>query len=130
MKILKMLPYAFVGWILCGAMVGIGRELTTIENALIIHLIGAPIVFAVLTKIYYKKNNNLSSLHLAIYMLSFVILMDIFVVSLLIEKNFDMFKSLIGTWIPFVLMFLAIFLVGKREEKNITSTCTVNECQR
>jgi hypothetical protein len=130
MKILKMLPYAFVGWMLCGAMVGIGRELTTIENALIIHLIGAPIVFAVLTKIYYKKNNNISSLQLAIYMLSFVILMDVFVVSLLIEKNFDMFKSLIGTWIPFVLMFLAIFLVGKREDKNITSTCTVNECQR
>jgi hypothetical protein len=43
--------------------------------------------------------------------------MDFFVVSLMIEKSFDMFKSLIGTWIPFVLMFLSILLVGKRGEK-------------
>jgi hypothetical protein len=122
MKILKMLPYAFVGWMLCGAIVGIGREITTIENTLIIHLIGAPIIFAVLTKIYYIKNNTLSSLQLAIYMLSFVILMDFFVVSLMIEKNFDMFKSPIGTWIPFIFMFLAIFFVGKKEDKKIYKT--------
>lgn len=98
-------------------MVGIGRILTTIENALIIHLIGAPIVFAVLAKIYYKKNNRLSPFQLATNMLSFVILMDIFVVSMMIEKNFDMFKSPIGTWIPFVLIFVSILYVGKKRHK-------------
>ena len=117
MKIIKIIPYAFIGWMLCGAIVAIGREITTIENTLIIHLIGAPIIFAVLTKMYYKKNNKVSPLHLAIYILSFIILIDFFVVSLMIEKSFDMFKSLIGTWIPFVLMFLSILLVGKRGEK-------------
>jgi hypothetical protein len=116
MMTLKLLPYAFVGWMLCGAIIGIGRELTTIENALIIHLIGVPVIFVVLTKMYYKKNNKLFSLQLAIFMLSLVIMMDFFVVSLMVEKNFNMFKSLVGTWIPFILMFLAVFLVGKREE--------------
>jgi len=35
MKAIKPLPYALIGWALCGAIVGIGRKLTTIENALI-----------------------------------------------------------------------------------------------
>lgn len=105
---IKPLPYAFIGWILCGALVGIGRTLTTIENGLIIHLIGAPIVFAVLAKLYYKENNRLSPVQLAIYMLSFVIVMDIFVVSMMIEKNLDMFESPIGTCIPFLLIFMSI----------------------
>jgi hypothetical protein len=115
MKALKPLPYAFIGWVLCGAMVGIGRNVTTIENALILHLIGAPIVFAVLAKMYYKKNNRLSPLRLAIYMLSFLVLMDIFIVSMILEKNFAMFKSPIGTWIPFVLIFISVLFVGQRE---------------
>ena len=93
MKALKPLPYAFIGWVLCGAMVGIGRNITTIENALIIHLIGAPIVFAVLAKMYYEKNNRLSPLGLAIYMLSFVVLMDLLVVSMIIEKTLICLKA-------------------------------------
>lgn len=120
MKAIHPLPYALVGWILCGAMVGIGRKLTTIDNALIIHLIGAPIVFAVLTKIYYRNNNRFSPFQLAMYMLSFVILMDFLIVSMVIEKNFDMFKSPIGTWIPFILIFLVVVLVGKKRGRTRT----------
>jgi hypothetical protein len=38
--------------------------------------------------------------------------MDIIVVALLINKSFEMFKSIIGTWIPFILIFTATYLTG------------------
>ena len=47
----------------------------------------------------------------AIFM-AFAILMDVFVVSLLVMRNFEMFASLLGTRIPFALMFAAAYLVG------------------
>jgi len=33
-------------------------------------------------------------------------------VSLLIEGNFDMFRSIIGTWVPFALIFVATYVCG------------------
>jgi len=35
-----ILAHAFIGWILCGAIVWIGRSVTTLQTALIIHAIG------------------------------------------------------------------------------------------
>ena len=44
-KALIILAHAFVGWALCGAIMGIGMSLTSELNAQIIHAVGAPIVF-------------------------------------------------------------------------------------
>jgi hypothetical protein len=33
-------------------------------------------------------------------------------VIVLIERSFDMFRSPLGTWLPFLLIFLASFLTG------------------
>jgi hypothetical protein len=38
--------------------------------------------------------------------------MDVFVVALLIEGSFDMFKSVLGTWLPFLLIFLSTWWTG------------------
>jgi hypothetical protein len=45
--------------------------------------------------------------------LALVVFMDFFVVALLIEKSFDMFLSPLGTWIPFALIFLSTYFVGR-----------------
>ena len=102
----------FIGWALCGAIIGIGRQATSIQNTLIIHAIGVPIIFAVISLIYFKKINYTTPLQTAVIFLSFAIFMDFFVVALLIEKSFDMFASILGTWIPFALIFLSTYLVG------------------
>jgi hypothetical protein len=39
--------------------------------------------------------------------------MDLFIVALLIEKSFAMFKSILGTWLPFTLIFLATYFTGR-----------------
>jgi hypothetical protein len=41
----------------------------------------------------------------------FVIAVDFFVVALIISRSFDMFASLLGTWIPFALIFSSTYLI-------------------
>ncbi len=42
----------------------------------------------------------------------FVILMDSILVAGLILKSFEMFTSIEGTWLPFVLIFASTYLIG------------------
>ena len=59
---------------------------TTLENTLIVHAIGAPVIAFVVSSIYYKKFNHTKPLQTAIIFVSVVIAMDVFIVALLIEK--------------------------------------------
>lgn len=111
-KIIAVLVHAFVGWALCGATMGIGIATTSIENALINHAIAAPIFFIFVSLIYFKKFNYTTPLQTAIIFVGFVITVDFFVVALLINKSLDMFTSLLGTWIPFSLIFTSTYLTG------------------
>jgi len=111
-KIIVILIHAFVGWGLCGALIGIGRNVTSMQITLIAHAIGAPIVFAIITLIYFKWFRYTTALQTAAAFIFFVILMDVLVVALLIENSFEMFTSILGTWLPFVLIFAAVYLTG------------------
>jgi hypothetical protein len=48
----------------------------------------------------------------ALIFLTFIVLGDFFVFALLVNRSLEMFTSLIGTWIPFALIFAATFLTG------------------
>jgi hypothetical protein len=111
-KSITILVHAFVGWALCAATMGIGMATTSINNALIIHAIGAPIFFFIVSLIYFKKFNYTTPLQTAIIFVGFVITVDFFVVALLINKSLDMFTSLLGTWIPFALIYTSTYLTG------------------
>lgn len=111
-KAVIIFTHAFVGWALCGAIMGIGMAVTSIETTLIIHAIGAPVIFVVLSLIYFRKFNYTSPLQTATIFVGFVVFMDIFVVALLINRSFEMFASFLGTWIPFALIFLSAYLTG------------------
>jgi hypothetical protein len=111
-KVVVFLIHAFIGWALCGAIMFIGMEITTEQNALIAHAVGAPIIFAAISLVYFNKFNYTSPIQTAIGFVAFVIFMDATVVAMLIEKSFEMFASLLGTWIPFGLLFLATYITG------------------
>ncbi len=111
-KIAIILAHAFLGWLLCFATIGIGMAVTTMNNTLIIHAILAPLFFAVISYFYFRRFNFTTPLQTAVIFLGFVILMDFFVVALLINRSFEMFTSLLGTWIPFALIFLSTYLTG------------------
>jgi hypothetical protein len=105
--------FGLIGQLGCwGLMIG-GQMITTLENALIIHALGAPIVFGLISYFYFRKLNYVSPTRVATIFLGVVILLDFLVVSMMINKNFDMFYSPIGTWIPFILIFTSTYLTGK-----------------
>ena len=112
--------HAFIGWALCAASMGIGLAVTTEQNALIIHAIGAPIFFFGVSLSYFSKYNYTSPLKTAAIFVGFIIVVDFFVVSMLILKSFDMFASPLGTWIPFALIFTSTFLTGTYITKKST----------
>lgn len=116
-KLLIVAIYAFIGWTLCGAVMFIGMAVTTEFITLIIHAIAAPIIFAVVSSFYFKKYDFTTPLETAALFVAFVVLMDFIVVALLINRSLSMFGNVLGTWIPFVLIFIATYYTGRREEK-------------
>lgn len=111
-KIAIILVHAFAGWALCGAIMFVGMEVTSMQTTLIAHAIGAPIIFAAVSWVYFSKFNYTRPLQTAIIFISFVIIVDFFVVALLINRSLDMFLSWLGTWLPFVLIFTSTYITG------------------
>ena len=111
-KFLVVLAHAFIGWALCGAIMGIGPIFLSMETTLILHAIGAPIIFAAVSWNYFNRFGYTTPLQTALSFTSFVILMDFFLVSWIILGNFEMFASVLGTWLPFALLFTATYLTG------------------
>ena len=92
--------FGVIGWALCGAVVGIGRQFFSMDTTLIIHVAAVPLIFGLLCVLLFKKFGATHPLQTALIFLSVVITLDVVVVSLLIEGNFEMFGSIIGTWLP------------------------------
>jgi len=104
--------HAVVLWILCGAIVMIGRQIWSMDTTLIVHAIGAPVIAAALSLVYFTYFNYTSPLPTAAIFILSAISLDALIVASFIEKSFEMFTSPIGTWIPFGLIFLATYLTG------------------
>jgi len=84
----------------------------SLERALIVHAIGAPISFTTISLFYFNKFNYTTPLQTALIFVSFVIVVDFFVVALIINRSLEMFASLLGTWIPFALIFTSTYVTG------------------
>ena len=110
--VIIILAHPFIGWGLCAATMGIGMATTTLENALIIHAIVAPLIFTALSLVYFSRFNYTAPLQTALIFVSFVMTLDFLVVALLINKSLGMFTSLLGTWVPFSLIFASTYVTG------------------
>lgn len=105
--------FGLVGWALCGSIVFVGRELMPIETVLIVHAVGAPIIFGALSWTYFSRFGYTSPPTTAVIFTGIVIGMDVFLVAMLIERSFEMFGSVLGTWLPWALIFASTWLVGR-----------------
>ncbi len=112
-KIFVIAIFGLIGWGLCGAIIGIGRSVTTMETTLIIHVIAVPIVFGVLSFFYHRYFHFTEPIQTGLIFMGMAILLDAGIIAPFAEKSFAMFASILGTWIPFGLIFLATYLVGR-----------------
>jgi hypothetical protein len=121
-QILVLLAFAFVGWAFCAAIMGIGPTVTTMQTTLIVHAIAGPLAFGVLAYIYGRKFHYTGPLATALMFVGFVVLVDFFLVSMVILKDFSMFRSVLGTWLPFCLIFLVCYAAGRLAAPPVTRT--------
>jgi hypothetical protein len=110
---LVLIACAVVGWALCGAVMGVGMSLTTVENTLIVHAIAAPIIFGTLAAAYFHMFPGASVVRTAVAWVAMVMLLDLVVVAGALLRSLVMFQSPLGTWIPFALIFLSVLTVGE-----------------
>ena len=111
-RLVTILAFGLVGWALCDAIIFIGMSVTSLQTALIAHAVGGPIVFATLSWIYFAKFSYTTPIQTAMIFIAIVIFMDFFLVSLVINRSLEMVESILGTWFPFALNFLATYLIG------------------
>jgi hypothetical protein len=104
--------FALVGWALFAASIGIGFAVTTQTVALIVHAIVAPVVFAGLSWVYFTRFAYTTPLVTAALFLGLVATLDLVVVAAFILRSFAMFGSVLGTWLPFALIFAATWATG------------------
>lgn len=107
-----VLPHALAGWAYCGMLIGVGRRLLSLDAALVVHAVGAPVGFALISLLYFKRFVCTTPLQTAVAVLAVVVGMDVFLVAPVFEGSYAMFASPLGTWIPFALIFAATYLTG------------------
>lgn len=112
-----LLAHAFVLWALCGATMMIGLAVASEGTALVAHAIGAPIFAAAVSWNYFRRFGYTTPLQTATTFISFVIVVDFFLVALIINRSLEMFASPLGTWIPFALIFISTYLTGREVER-------------
>lgn len=110
---LVIVAFGVLGWALCGAIMFVGMAVTSLRATLIIHAIGAPLIFGAITWFFFGRYDRASPLRLAFSFVLLVVGLDFFIVALVINRSLDMFRSPLGTWIPFVLIFLSTYLTGR-----------------
>ena len=112
-KAAVILGHALDGWALCAATMGIGMQLFRLLTALIIHAIGAPIFFALVSWNYFRRFRFGTPVQTAAVFVLVVVFLDLFLVALVIQRSLAMFANLLGTWIPFALIFASTYITGR-----------------
>jgi hypothetical protein len=70
--------------------------------------------FGAVSWFYFTRYAYTTPLQTAVLFTGFVIFTDFFVVALAVNRSLEMFTSFLGTWLPFALIFAAVYLVGLR----------------
>ena len=102
-----------VGWALCAAVMGALLMATTLRTALIVHAVLAPAIFVVIARHYFQARGAREPISTALAFLGTVGVLDLVVVAGLVQRSLAMFGSIIGTWLPLGLIFVATLATGE-----------------
>lgn len=116
---ITLIAFALVGWLICGATIGIGRQVLSMQATLILHAILAPAAFWALAWRYSRWFPSVSAMRVGATMLGIVVALDAFLVAPLIERSYAMFGSWLGTWLPFALIAVAAHAGARRGQRGL-----------
>jgi hypothetical protein len=111
-RALTLLAHALVVWALCGATMAIALQVTSEERALVAHAVAAPVAAAIVSAVYYGAFAYTSPIATAAAVTGVVATLDLLVVALLVQGSLDMFRSVMGVWLPLTLVFVQTAVSG------------------
>jgi hypothetical protein len=109
--------FGLAGWLICGATIGIGRHVLSMDATLILHAAVAPVAFLGLAWGYSRLFPAMSAKRVSGAMLTIVVALDAFLVAPFIEHSYAMFGSWLGTWLPFASIAVAAYAGAKRGQR-------------
>ncbi len=107
-----LIGLSLVLWGACGGVIAIGRRLWSLETTLRVHLIAAPIFAFLVAAVHRGLAPEFDPSLRAAAITIIVMLLDALVFAPFFERSYGMFRSVIGTWLPFVAIFAAAWAAG------------------
>ena len=103
---------AVVLWVVCGTVMAVTRRLWGLDAALKVHLGVAPVAAFLVAATHVLVAPGFDLLLRATAITALVVVLDALIVAPIFEHSYAMFRSVIGTWAPFALIFLASLAAG------------------
>jgi len=110
----SLIGHALVGWGVCGLTMMIGRRFLPMGLTLVVHAVVATLTFALLASRYAGRHPDVPAARIAWTMLGVVVGLDALVVAPFMERSYEMFQSVAGTWVPFALILAASHFSARR----------------
>ena len=108
----RLLAYGVAGWGLCAILMAGLLAIASQGVAITLHAIAAPFIFAALAWGYFAARGAREPLGVAVAFTAIVAVLDAVVVAALFLHSFAMFTNIVGTWLPFFLIFAATWATG------------------
>jgi menaquinone-dependent protoporphyrinogen oxidase len=109
----RLLAYGFAGWAVCATVMSVLLAVLTVGIALGVHLLAAPVIFALISRRYFRARGARDPMETALAFVTIVALLDLIVVAGLVQRSLVMFGSAMGAWIPFALIFAVTWASGE-----------------
>ena len=108
----SLVALSLVLWGACGTVMAVGRRLWSLDKTLRVHLIAAPTFGFLVSAVHKLLAPQFGALPRAAAITGVVVTLDVLVVAPLFERSYAMFRSAIGTWLPFLAILLASWAAG------------------
>ena len=94
------------------SVIAIGRRRLPMQTTLMIHLFLSAVFAFAAAAVHARFWPEIGALERAATMTGVIVALDALVVAPLFERSYAMFRSALGTWIPFAAIFLASWAAG------------------
>jgi menaquinone-dependent protoporphyrinogen oxidase len=108
----RLAAHGIAGWALCATVMTGLLQIASTSMAIAVHAVVAPLIFTGLALHYFRARGAREPLPTALAWTGIVAALDAGVVAGTVLRDFAMFSSFAGTWLPFGLIFVATWITG------------------
>jgi hypothetical protein len=110
--LILVITYGFIAWVICAGTMALLLSTTSLGVAFLLHALAAPLVFAAASASYFRRPGAWGPFRAASVLTALAALFDLVIVATFIQRSLVMFRSFVGTWLPFALIFASTWVTG------------------